>query len=232
MDKKGFIQRMRIDKKSKTSIKRNIEYTGVFEKYLSNVKDRQMENAQPEDLEDFQLWGEQNKLKNLRMYFWSIATYFSYVEKKKMVLKAKEIMGSIELGKYRLNEFQGIDKKYVERLRRNKIKTARQLLEKGYTREERSRLAKTTSIPLEYILELIKLSDLARIPGVKKKRARLYYESGLDTLGKMAVCDAHELREISAKYIKKSGFDGVPPTAKEAEHTVARAKYLRKYVEY
>ena len=141
-------------------------------------------------------------------------------------------MGLIELDKYKLNEFRGINKDFVEKLNKNKIKTARQILEIGHAKDGRNKLSKTTNIPVEYILELVKLSDLARIPGVKKIRARLYYESGLDTLEKIAVCDAKELRKISAKYLKKVHFNGVPPTPKEAEHTVTMAKYLRKYVEY
>lgn len=232
MDTDGFIQRMRKDKKSQTTIKRHIEFTGTFENYLSDVKNKKIENATPKDLEDFKLWGEKNKLRNLRMYFWSIATYFAYLKKKQMVLKANELMGAIGLDKCKLDEFRGIKEKFVERLNRNNIKTARQILSVGYTKDGRNGLSKTTNIPVEYILELVKLSDLARIPGVKKIRARLYYESGLDTLEKIAACDAEELKKISAEYIKNFGFDGVPPTAKEAEHTVTMAKYLRKYVEY
>jgi hypothetical protein len=105
-------------------------------------------------------------------------------------------------------------------------------LEIGYTKEGRNKLSKITNIPVDSILELVKLSDLARIPGVKKVRARLYYEAGLDTLEKITVCDTEELRKISAEYIKKTSFKGVPPTKKEAEHTVTMAKYLKKYVEY
>jgi hypothetical protein len=78
----------------------------------------------------------------------------------------------------------------------------------------------------------VKLSDPARIPGVKKVRARLYYEAGFDTLAKMATCDPEKLIKISAGFIKKTDFKGIPPTPKEAEHTVALAKYLKKYVEY
>jgi len=105
-------------------------------------------------------------------------------------------------------------------------------LEIGFTKEGRNKLSKTTNLPVDSILELVKLSDLARIPGVKKVRARLYYESGLDTLEKMAACNNEELRNISAEWINKTGFKGSPPTLKEAEHTVTMAKFLKKYVEY
>ena len=96
----------------------------------------------------------------------------------------------------------------------------------------RKKLSKITDIPLDNILELVKLSDLARIPGIKKVRARLYYEAGLDTLEKISGYDAEELRKISAKHILKASFKGIPPTKKEAENAVKLAKYLKKYAEY
>jgi hypothetical protein len=166
------------------------------------------------------------------MYFMSIAAYYEYLHKEQMVLKTKELMGLIELDKYKLKGFQGVNRNDIEKLNRNGIKTARQILEIGYTKEGRNKLSKITNIPVNSILELVKLSDLARIPGVKKIRARLYYEAGLDTLEKMAVCDTEELRMISAEYLKKANFKGIPPTIKEAEHTVKVAKYLKKCVEY
>ena len=232
MNKNGFIQKMRTDKKSQSTIKRNIELTKNFEKYLFENKKKKIEGAMPKDLDDFRIWGEKNELKNLRMYFRSISTYYEYLHKEQMVLKTKELIGLIELGKYKLKGFQGVNRKDIEKLDRNGIKTARQILVIGYTKEGRNKLSKITNIPVDSILELVKLSDLARIPGVKKIRARLYYETGLDTLEKIAACHTEELRKISAEYIKKTNFKGVPPTAKEAEHTVTVAKYLKKYVEY
>jgi hypothetical protein len=232
MNKNGFIQRMRIDRKSQSTIKRNIEFTKKFEKYLLDDKKKKIERATPKDLEDFRVWGEKNKLKNIRMYFMSIAAYYEYLHKEQMVLKAKELMGLIKLESYELKNFQGIKKVNIDKLDRNGIKTARQILEIGCTKEGRNKLSKITDIPIDTILELVKLSDLARIPGVKKVRARLYYEAGLDTLEKITGCDTEELRKISAEYIKKTSFKGVPPTKKEAENTVKLAKYLKKYVEY
>jgi hypothetical protein len=232
MNENGFIQRMKADKKSQLTIKRNIEFTKFFEQYLFKNKKRKIEAATPKDLEDFRTWGEKNELKNLRMYFMSISTYYEYLGKKQMVLKTKEIMGRIKLGTYKLKDFQGTNRTDIEKLNNNGIKTAAQILEIGYTKEGRNQLSKLTNIPVDSILELVKLSDLARIPGVKKIRARLYYEAGLDTLAKMATCDTEKLIKISAEFIKKTGFKGIPPTPKEAENTVTLAKYLKKYVEY
>lgn len=232
MNKNGFIQRMRKDKKSEYTIKRNIELTKNFAKYLLENKKRKIEEALPKDLEDFKIWAEKNKLQNIRMYFMSLSAYYECLPKEKMVLKAKELMGLIDLGTYKLKDFQGVNRKNIEKLKRKGIKTAKQILDNGYTKKGRDRLSKETNIPVESILELVRLSDLARIPGVKKIRARLYCEAGLDTLEKIGVCDTEELRKISADCIKKTGFKGIPPTPGEAEHTVTMAKYLKKYVVY
>jgi hypothetical protein len=232
MNKNGFIQRMKADKKSQLTIKRNIEFTKIFEKYLLENKKRKIEAAIPKDLEDFRTWGEINNLKNLRMYFMSISAYYEFLNKKQMILKTKELMGLIKLDTYKLKDFQGINRENIEKLNRNGIKTAAQILEIGSTKQDRNKLSKLTNIPVDSILELVKLSDLARIPGAKKVRARLYYECGLDTLAKMATYDPEKLIKISAEFIKKTGFKGIPPTPKEAEHTVTLAKYLKKYVEY
>ena len=232
MDKNGFIQRMRKDKKSQLTIRRNIEFAEIFEKYLLENKKRKIEAATPQVLEDFRTWGEENELKNLRMYFMSLSAYYEYLDQKQMVLKAKELMGLIKLDTYKLQDFQGIHRKDIVQLNRNGVKTAGQILQIGSTKKGRNKLSKLTDIPVDSILELVKLSDLARIPGVKKIRARLYYEAGLDTLAKMAACDTEGLIKISAEFIKKTGFEGIPPTPKEAENTVTLAKYLKKYVEY
>jgi predicted flap endonuclease-1-like 5' DNA nuclease len=226
MNKSGFIQRMKKDKKSDSTIKRNIELTEIFKRYLLEDKKRKLEEALPKDLEDFYIWAEENKLRNIRMYFMSLCAYYEFLHQEKIVFKAKEIMGNIELSTYRLKDFQGVSRKNIKKLEKNGVKTAKQILEIGHTKKGRDKLSKETDIPVVSILELVKLSDLARIPGVKRIRARLYYEAGLDTLQKMAAFDSEELRKISADYIKKTGFKGIPPTPKEAEHTVSMAKYL------
>jgi len=78
----------------------------------------------------------------------------------------------------------------------------------------------------------VKLSDLARITGVKGIRARLYYDAGVDTVEKMAKWDAEKLREMLVSFVERTRFDGIAPLPKEAEFTVKTAKKLPKVVEY
>ena len=80
------------------------------------------------------------------------------------------------------------------------------------------------------ILELVKMSDLARIRG-KSVRARLYYDAGVGTVEKMARCDAKKLRAMLIDFVQK-GFDGIASLPDQAEFTVAVARKLPKIVEY
>lgn len=230
MNKNGFTEWMNKTKKSQLTIKRNIEYVAFFQKYLSKSKSKKIEDAKPKDLEDFKIWNEKSNLKHLRMYLRSLVTYYQYTNNVEMLLKAKELVGSAELEQYKLSDFHGIDKDCIKTLKINGFKTAKQLLDIGYTKKGRKKLSEATGIAQDFILELVKLSDLARIPGVKKIRARLYHDAGLDTLVKMAKCDTDKLIKISKDFIEKSGLNGVPPTPKEAEHTVTMAKYLKKHL--
>jgi hypothetical protein len=106
------------------------------------------------------------------------------------------------------------------------------MLEAGRTRDRRNELSAKTGVPAEAILEFVKLSDLARIQGVKGIRARLYYDAGVDSVEKLARWNPKELRAMLIEFVEKTGFEGIAPLPKEAESTVAEAKKLPKIVEY
>ena len=106
------------------------------------------------------------------------------------------------------------------------------MLKVGRTKSGRKELSEKTGIPLDAILEFVKLSDLARVPGIKSIRARLYYDAGIDSVEKMASWDPKELREMLIEFVERTQFDGIAPLPKEAEFSVKKAKELPKIVEY
>jgi predicted flap endonuclease-1-like 5' DNA nuclease len=126
----------------------------------------------------------------------------------------------------------GANDEYIWKLEAIGIRTTSQMLVAGKTPSERKQLAQAAGIPDNAVEELVKLSDLARIPGVKGVRARLYYESGVDTLDKLAAWEPMALREMLVDYVKRTGFEGIATLPKEAEYTVAQAKTLPRIVEY
>ena len=112
------------------------------------------------------------------------------------------------------------------------IVNAEQMLAHGRTKPEQEALSRRIGISYAAILELVKLSDLSRIFGVKGVRARLYYTAGVDRPAKLAPWDLQELRAMLVEFVAKTGFPGIVPLPKEARFTVMEAKTLPEVVEY
>ena len=80
---------------------------------------------------------------------------------------------------FKLKNFIGVDNDTIAKLEMVGVRNTDQMLTAGRSAESRSELANNAGIPLESVTELVKLSDLARLPGVKGIRARLYYDAGV-----------------------------------------------------
>lgn len=132
---------------------------------------------------------------------------------------------------FRLREFRSVSPEVIAAIEVQHIKNTDQMLTRGCTREQRASLARATGISEEAILELVKLSDLARLPGVKGIRARLYYDAGVDSVEKLADWEPEALRLMVTNYVEQTSFNGTPPLPKEVSSTVANAKKLPKIVE-
>ncbi|MFZ2097676.1 MAG: DUF4332 domain-containing protein [Anaerolineales bacterium] len=133
---------------------------------------------------------------------------------------------------FKLRDFRGVDHEVIAKLAAVGIKNAEQMLTAGRTRESRTTLAKQVGIPLEALLELVKLSDLSRLPGVKGIRARLYYAAGVDTVEKLAAWEPEALLAETSDFVQKTGFEGIAPLPKEVSSTIANARKLPKLVEW
>ena len=112
------------------------------------------------------------------------------------------------------------------------IKTTGQMLSAGQTTRSRANLARRAGIPLEVVLELVKLSDLARLPGVKGIRARLYFEAGVDSVEKLAAYEPEALLTLTGEFVQRTGFAGIAPLPKEVSSTIDNALRMPKLVEW
>lgn len=232
MNKKGFIEFLQKKKKSERTINSYTDCVRQYEVYLfEHKKGKKIEKAGKRDLHDFEKWGERNNLK-INRYLWGIREYYDFISKEELKLEANAMIGERYLSQFKLKDFVGVKQSYTKKLTKEGITTAIEMLYAGLTEQMRMEVSQNTGIPIEDVLELVKLSDQARIGGHKKVRARLYHEAGLDTLDKMAACDSEEIRKILADFIQKSGFKGIPPTPGEAKNTVTMAKYLKRLVQY
>jgi predicted flap endonuclease-1-like 5' DNA nuclease len=159
--------------------------------------------------------------------------YYEFTKNKPMANKTTEIRARfLERKAFKLKDLVGVKPSAISKLALHGIRDADQMVEAGRTESDRRRLQEETGLSLDTILELVKMSDLTRIFGLKGIRARLYHDSGVDTIDKMATIDPDELIRVTSIFVHRSGFKGIPPTPKEAQFTVRAAKDLPRLVQY
>jgi len=133
---------------------------------------------------------------------------------------------------FKLGDFMGVNPDQIAKLASIGIRTAGQMLKAGETPRGRADLAREAGIPLEIITELVTLSDLSRLPGVKSIRARLYFDAGVDTVEKLATYEPEELLALTTDFVQRTGFVGIAPLPKEVSSTVANARKLPRVIEW
>jgi len=211
-----------------------IERCGMFEDFLHARQKPSIDDAEKEDIMDFldEIKGQKADVNN---HLRAIGLYFKFVSKSELSALASRLRGqriSSAKKSFALKDFRGVSKKLVAALAKEGVTNADKMLEEGKTPSGRRTLSGKTGVPEETILEIVKLSDLSRIEGVKSIRARLYYDAGVDTVEKMAKWNPEELRAYMIEFVKKSGFKGTPPLPKEVKYAIETARKLPKLLEY
>jgi hypothetical protein len=229
LDEEGFKRYLKKIGRSERKIEFDIRNMKNFEEYLLKHKRKKLEEAAPNDLKDFVDWAEETGLK---IWLWVFNRYYGYKQNDVMFCALNELLGIQSMKVLKLKDFLGVNRQHVQTLNAKGVKTAEQMLDTGRTRESRETLAEKNGVPLDYILELVKLANLSRIPGLKKKRARLYHDAGLDTMEKIAKSDPEEMRQTLAEFVDRTGFDGSAPPIFEAAFSIKLARYLPRIVEH
>ncbi len=236
VNKEAFRKFLRKEGKSQRVTDLTITHLEEFERYLKEQRGGvTLERASPVDLDAFILWVEKDEDLAAKKYMLGIRYFYEFCLNEELAILASlrwnERVTSSE-APLKLKEFQGINIADLIKLENAGIRNARDMLKAGQTPVERKELSAKTGVPAAVILELVKLSDLARIQGVKGIRARLYYDAGIDTMEKMAKWDPAELREMLKTFVEKTGFRGIAPLPKEAKFTVEIAKRMPRIAEY
>ncbi len=232
MDEVGFRIFLKRGGRSARAADRVIKFVTEYAEYLLGI-DRDLDRAAPEDLESYVAWIDNDTKKSAKKNLWAIRYYYQYTCAEQMEKRACELRQvRIKRKPFKLREFRGVNQASVKKLEAAGIKDVEQMLAAGKTPQSRQALAEKTAVPSEDILVLVKLSDLARIPGLKSIRARLYYESGIDTVEKLAAWNHDELHAMLGEYVDKSGFDRLAPLPKEVKHAVGASRKLPQIVEY
>ena len=234
MNDEGFREYLKRGGRKPDVIDRVFRLVNRFEQYLLEVKDGiTLDQATPQDLHDYVQVVESAPKASAKTHLWAIRYYYAYRENEEMAVYTTALREERIVRKpFKLRDFRGVDPEQVSALEAEGIRNVNQMLKAGRTPEQREELAEQTGVPLENILELVKLSDLARIPGVKGIRARLYHDAGVDTIEKMAQWEPEKLRIRTIEYVRQSGFDGMPPLPAEAKFSVEKARLLPRIVEY
>lgn len=236
MDEDGFRQFLKRGGRKPHTVDNVVKIVRSYEAYLDKFAEGQViEQATPDDLATYVEWFEQEEEKSAKGQLWAIRYYYRFINNKSMVMQASELREertSKTRKFFRLRDFLGIDTTHVEKLEALGIRDVHQMRTRGRTPDQRRELSIKTDVPEEVILELVKLSDLARLPGVKGIRARLYFNTGIDTVEKIAEQNPDTLLVSMREFVEETGFEGIAPLPKEIEASISTAKKLPKEIEY
>ena len=233
MDSDGFKRYLKQGGRSTNAINRCVKNVILYEDYLKESRQgTDLNDAQPDDLNEFIRTSDRESVSRSKSYLWAIRYYYKFMDNLEMS-KLAEVMREerIDRKPFSLKDFRDVNQEYIKVLADRGIQTTDQILKAAATKESRRSLIELTGIPEAQIEEFVKLADLARIPGVKSTRARLYFEAGFDSVAKIAGLEPEEFRVRVVDYVRTSGFDGVPTLPAEAEYTIEKARELPIIVE-
>ena len=232
MDEEGFISFIKKKRKTQNTIEVCLENAKAFDDYLKK-HDKSDDTASAKVLEKFI---EEHVDKNrVSKYMWTLNYYFLFIDNKELLKAANKIrQGKIKVVRkpFKLKNFRGVDAKHVEALASLDIHDTERMLDAGKTPKMRREIAKKSKLGIEVIEEFVRLSDLARIQGLKGIRARLYHDAGFDTLEKLRKTTAEEVLQVTRKFVEQTGFEGIAPLPKEAQSAINTAKRLPDLVEW
>ena len=233
MDEKGFRQYLKRAGKKEHVIQGLVSQVRAFEAYLAGGRQTGGEAAREQDIQDYVETLAQGEVKE-RMR--GLALYYGFVGNAPLAKLAGDIREQ-EIAKtrpaFKLREFRGVSLEDIAKLEAMGIVTVEHMLAAGKTPEARQQLAGEAGISPRAILELVKLSDLSRLGGLKGVRARLYYDAGLDTPDKFTQWERPAaLRRMLVEFVERSGFDGIAPLPKEVRNVIEQARRLPQIVRY
>ena len=219
--------------RSLSAIKRVLAYVEEFTGFLADQRDRDPEEADQGDLEAFVAKIEEEPKASAKGHLWGLVYFFDFTDNLELKSLSRVLREErIERRPFPVHKFRGLDPAVIDKLAAAGIKHVKHVLAAGATPQRRDDLAARAGVPEDVILEIVKLADLARIPGLKGIRARLYLEAGVDTVEKLAAWEAEPLRDMLVEFVDRTGFDGIAPLPAEIRYSIAKAKGLPRTVSY
>lgn len=233
MNESEFRKYLKRGGRSDSVIERCIRQVSDYQAYLDeNYPGFNADESIPEMLESYVSWVESDPKVSAKTHLWALRYYFDFIGKDELKFLAGELRQErIQRKPFQIKNFRGVNRAYIARLDAEGIQNVNQMLKAGRTPEMREELSEKTGIPLEAIVEYVRLSDLARLGAVRSVRARLYHDAGLSP-EIIATWEPAELRAMLVDWVERIDFDGIAPLPKEVQHLVNDARKLPKIVEW
>lgn len=131
-----------------------------------------------------------------------------------------------------LKDIPGIAPEYIERLAAVGVKHTKHLFKRAKLERERAELSRLVDVPGDVLLELVKMSDLARAGWVGPIFARLIYEAGADTLEELSKRSPEELFERLRAVNDEQKLTKGSFSVGDIASCIEIAKELPKVIEY
>lgn len=232
MDEEEFISYMKKERKTERTISTCVQNVKEFEGFLKQ-HGTSLGNASKQDLESY--IADHLEKKRVSKVMWGLSHYFRYIGADHLLSTAgrtREKRVKASRTPFKLQAFRGVDSRHATRLVELGVDDTKKMLEAGRTPSMRCELSEKSVLGISVIEEFVKLSELARIQGVKGIRARLYYDAGFDLLEKLRNVSLETLLAVTREFVERTGFEGIPPLPMEAQSTIDTAKKLPDIVEW
>ena len=186
MDEAAFHAFLKRGGRSDAAAARAVKYTTDLARHLERIG-RTLDDADPSHLESFVAAIESEPGTTANVWLWALNYYYEFTGDAVMEHAAAELRADrIERRAFRLSRFRGVESGTVKALANVGITNVEQLLGRAGTATDRRGLAAEAGLSVKAVLDLVELSDLARIPGLKGIRARLYHAAGITTVAGLA----------------------------------------------
>jgi len=229
-DFRNFLSR---NKRKSSAIDQIVGFVSKFEIfYQQHYPHPNIDQTTVESLESYVSWIESETGESASKPLWALRYYFDFIENQELSNLAGELRAErIKRRSFKIRNFRGVSPDQVAKLEALYIENVDQMLDAGRTPKLRRELIAQTGLSPDVVMELVKLSDLARLGAVRSVRARLYVDAGL-TPEIIAAWEPEELHAMLVDFVARTEFDGLAPFPKEVEHLVENARKLPTIVVY
>lgn len=236
MDNDLLVSYLKQKGRSKPAIERTLNALAQFTDWLNTqhktLPQRNSAHGDELTLEDLQAFiaTRPKQQKNILMGLVNVFDYLDLPSLKTYAVELREALLDNERSSMPLRDFIGLPDTLLQKLEASGIKNALQLVKACPTPASRRTLASQLDVDYKDLLDLVKMADLSRLFAVKAVRARLYLDSGFDTLDKLAAQEPMDLHQALVKFVDETHFDGIATLPKEAIGTITAAKELERLV--